>query len=78
MAGAKFQLWNDVNGDGCFTTLVDTVIAAMQTTAADGKSTWTDLAWGNYLVQETAAPTGYTLPTVTIQSATIGANNADR
>ena len=72
IGGAKFQLWNDVNGDGAYDA-GDTP-RGDEVTATNGSYTWTDLPWGKYLIQETVAPTGYTLPTVTIQSATIGAN----
>ena len=45
----------------------------MKTTDEDGKAKWSDLDWGNYLVQEVTPPTGYALSDPAIQAAVINA-----
>src|SRR5690606_23157417 len=48
-----------------------------EVTAAGGTYTWTGLDFGTYFVEETAAPTGYDLPALTVQGPyTINAGNA--
>ncbi|MGN6128842.1 MAG: MSCRAMM family protein [Nocardioidaceae bacterium] len=67
---AKFQLWNDVNGNGTLDP-ADTKAGAEKATGG-GTATWTELSYGKYLVQETAAPAGYTLPSPAYQPVTVG------
>ncbi len=69
-APATFQLWDDVNADKVLDN-GDTRVGDPVATSG-GSHTWTGLAWGAYLVQETVAPTGYTLPSPAYQAVTLG------
>lgn len=51
LSGAVFELYQKTGN-----TLV-----ATETTGADGKASFTDLAWGTYVVREKTAPAGYEL-----------------
>jgi LPXTG-motif cell wall-anchored protein len=66
---ATFQLWNDVNGNKTLDP-ADTKAGAVKSTS-NGTATWTDLSDGDYLVEETAAPAGYTLPSPAYQPVTV-------
>ncbi len=68
---ATFQLWNDVNGNGTLEPAVDT-LAGVEKSTSQGTATWTELPYGKYLVQETAAPAGYTLPSPAYQATAVG------
>ena len=71
LAGAKFQLWNDVNGNGTLEVDGDTLNGAEQTTGPTGTASWTDLPWGKYLVQEVTPPADYALSNPAVQPAVI-------
>lgn len=76
LAGAKFQLWNDVNSNGTLETDTDTKVGVEQTTALPaGTASWTDLVLGKYLVQETTAPPGYELSAPAVQAFTLDATH---
>ncbi|WP_169084649.1 collagen binding domain-containing protein [Paenibacillus sp. PL91] len=49
LAGAKFELFNSAN-----------VSLGQKTTGANGKLSFSDLPYGNYVLKEIAAPAGYT------------------
>ena len=73
--GAQFQLWRD-SGDGDFEPGSDQKVGDPVGTTG-GSFTWTGLTFGTYWVQETAAPTGYTLPADPVSAAvTITPENA--
>lgn len=76
LSGASFQLWKDVDGDGELDPDVDTKVGGEQTTDASGLITWnTGLAVGDYLLEELAAPNGYTvIEQVTALTLTPGKN----
>jgi len=78
LAGARFQLWNDVNGNGTLEPTIDTVLGAEVTTPANGVAAWGTLLWGRYLVQEVAAPPGYLLGTTTVWPINVGASTPAR
>jgi uncharacterized repeat protein (TIGR01451 family) len=78
LEGASFRLWLDVDESGTLNA-PDTIVAPPGeiSTGADGSYTWTDLGFGDYLVEETGAPSGYDLPAETVQGPfTIDASNA--
>ena len=65
LSGAEFELYlNNTNGTP----------VATKTTDANGVATFTDLVYGNYIIRETSAPTGYEIITsetpVTINATT--------
>ena len=72
---ATFQLWNDVDGNGVLDPGTDTTVGSPASTSG-GTLTWPGLDWGTYLVQETAAPAGYGLPTARVQTVSIGRDQA--
>lgn len=74
LAGATFKLWLDENGDGVVDS-GDTLVGEKTTAGTEGSATWSDLAWGTYLIEETVAPQGYDLPTETVKSVTVGATS---
>lgn len=69
LAGAAVRLWADTNGNGTIDAGTDTLITTGATPAAgtDGTVTtpdtglvvWSELKDGRYLIEETAAPSGY-------------------
>src|SRR5699024_8522773 len=73
----KFRLWNDANGNGKVDS-GETEFGAEQTTGANGKASWSNVPFGDYVVTETKAPTGYTLPSNPVKSFTIDASNVEQ
>ncbi|WP_433676522.1 SpaA isopeptide-forming pilin-related protein [Microbacterium gorillae] len=72
LAGAKFQLWKDVNGNGTLEPGTDTMVGGEQTTSSTGVILWTTgLTPGNYLLQETAAPAGYDIVAPAVHPVTL-------
>ena len=65
LAGASFQLFIDNAPKGQLDAS-DVSLTGHgtnpQPTGANGLASWTDLGWGDYLIVEQAAPTGYVLP----------------
>ena len=74
LAGAVFQLWDDVNGNEAYDS-GDTKNGPEQTTGTSGIVSWPGLAWGNYLVQEVSAPAGHSLSEPAIKAVTIDASD---
>ncbi|WP_053373840.1 collagen binding domain-containing protein [Paenibacillus sp. FJAT-27812] len=65
LQGAKFELFNSAN-----------VSLGQKTTAVNGKVSFTDLPYGNYVLKEISAPAGYTINgsgevAITIQSTVV-------
>jgi hypothetical protein len=58
---ARFQLWRDVDGDHALDPFVDAPVGDPRDTV-DGQTRWSGLRIGDYLVEETVAPSGYLLP----------------
>jgi LPXTG-motif cell wall-anchored protein len=54
----------------------DTKLGAPQVTAASGLTAWAQLLNGDYLVEETAAPTGYSMPPTTVLAVSINDANS--
>jgi LPXTG-motif cell wall-anchored protein len=77
LAGAVFQLWNDVNGDGILDPAVDTKVGPPQTTPASGVAAWTNLVWGKYLVQEVTPPAAYDLSVPAVRAFDVTQANRD-
>jgi hypothetical protein len=76
LAGATFQLWLDNGTTPGVLDSQDTKIGGPEVTGADGLVTWGDLLNGTHLiVQETAAPDGYTLPNPAEMSVIINETN---
>jgi uncharacterized repeat protein (TIGR01451 family)/fimbrial isopeptide formation D2 family protein len=83
LSGAQFTLYLDNGTIKGSLDAGDTVVPNgthgdnPATTGANGLVTWTDLVWGDYLIVETAAPTGYTLPVPNpVQAFTVNRDNA--
>lgn len=75
LAGAKFQLWKDVNGNGTLEPGTDTMVGAELTTSSTGQILWTTgLVAGQYLLQETAAPPGYDIVAPAVHAVTLAAS----
>lgn len=72
LAGAHFQLWNDVNSNGTLEPATDILVGAEVITPANGVASWSTLAWGRFLVQEVSPPPGYRLGTTTVWPVEIG------
>ncbi|MFK4788734.1 SpaA isopeptide-forming pilin-related protein [Microbacterium sp. ZW T5_56] len=75
LAGATFQLWKDVNGNGTLEPGTDTMVGTALTTSAAGQILWTTgLVAGQYLLQETAAPPGYDIVAPAVHAVTLAAS----
>jgi hypothetical protein len=79
LGGAKFKLYKDVNGDGALQksganpdTQVGSECTTPDTGTDLGKCTFASLDLGKYLVEETAAPSGYDLPSTTVKAVEVG------
>lgn len=72
LAGAHFQLWNDVNSNGTLEPATDTKVGTEVITPANGVASWSTLAWGRFLVQEVSPPPGYQLGTAIVWPVEIG------
>lgn len=68
LAGAVFQLWNDVDENGIRDPAVDTTVGAPVTTPGSGIAEWTGLEWGFYLVEEVTPPANYELAENPVQA----------
>jgi LPXTG-motif cell wall-anchored protein len=73
LAGATFQLYDDHGSVGSLDP-ADTTHGAPQTSDAEGEVSWTELLEGDYLVVETAAPEGYSLPAHPVMAVHVGAD----
>jgi len=71
--GATFQLWQDLGVVGTLEPSVDAPLGTC--TSLMGTCTFGNLAPGKYIVEETAAPSGYDLPSPTYQAVTITIKN---
>ncbi|HET6626259.1 MAG TPA: SpaA isopeptide-forming pilin-related protein [Nocardioidaceae bacterium] len=74
LAGAVFTAYLDVDGDGAVGP--DDTVLGDRTSDEDGVATWTELGFGQYLVEEVSAPEGYGYPETTMQVVEIDATNA--
>jgi fimbrial isopeptide formation D2 family protein/uncharacterized repeat protein (TIGR01451 family) len=80
LPGAVFQLFIDNGVKGTYESGTDVSVSGHgvnpQTTLANGVAKWTDLDWGDYLIVETTAPPGYSLPANPVQAFTVNRANA--
>ncbi|MDA8437065.1 MAG: SpaA isopeptide-forming pilin-related protein, partial [Actinomycetales bacterium] len=77
LQGAVFALWRD-GGDGLFggSQSDDTKVTLDQPTGPDGTTSFTNLTFGTYFVQEVTPPFGYLLSDPSVQKVVITAANA--
>ena len=77
LQGATFALWSD-GGDGLFggSPSDDTKVSLDQMTGAQGTTSFTNLPFGRYFVQEVAPPFGYQLSDPSVQEVVITSANA--
>ncbi len=73
LAGARFQLWRDVDRNGALDPAVDVAVGAAVTTDTTGTAVWAQLLWDRYLVQEVEAPTGYAISDPAVRAVTLDA-----
>ena len=60
LPGAGFELWANVKEDGSKTSNSGYEKLREGTTDPDGKLSFSNLPWGNYILKETTVPDGYT------------------
>ena len=71
LAGAVFQLYDDTNGNEALDAGEPTHGAPV-TSDEDGMAAWSELRAGHYLVTETKAPEGYSIPSHPVVPVLIG------
>lgn len=75
LAGATFRVFADSNGNGRVDT-GEKQVGTTQVTDAHGLASWAGVGFGSYVLEETAAPDGYDLPTDHTMSVAVGRTNA--